>query len=257
MTLWPCGPHQIISNLLSNAIKFTAAGAVTIAADAGPQGVVIAVEDQGPGLDSGQLEQLFQPFHQADNGIDRHHGGVGLGLSICRRLADLMGGHITVHTSPGAGARFVVSLPLERAIVQPQAPGVEPSVAALSGRLRILAAEDNPTNQLILRAMLGPLEAEVTLVEDGAQAVATFVAGSHDIVLMDIQMPVRNGLDATRDIRRFERESGLAPTPILALSANVMPEQTAEYWAAGVDAVLGKPIDAAVLYRQIAQLLAR
>ena len=249
--------HQILSNLVSNAVKFTDAGTVTVRADARPGELTVAVQDQGPGLDEAQLDQLFQPFHQADNGVDRRHGGVGLGLSICRRLAILMGGDVTVQTAPGHGARFVVALPLERpaALPEPAAPEARPAFGGR--RLSILAAEDNLTNQLILTAMLEPLDAELVVVGDGAQAVAAYTARIPDIVLMDIQMPVRNGLDATRDIRRHEGEQGLAPTPILALSANVMPHQTAEYEAAGIDAVLPKPLDATALFHAIAELLQR
>ena len=248
--------HQIVSNLVSNAVKFTPAGRITVTARATPDGLVVAVADDGPGLDEAQLGQLFQPFHQADNGVDRHHGGVGLGLSICRRLARLMDGDIAVDTAPGQGACFTVTLPFEKlATAQSPRPDQTDQVAPVA-ELRILAAEDNPTNRLILSSLLEPLQAALTLVEDGANAVEAFIAGDYDIVLMDIQMPVRNGLDATRDIRRFERERGKSPTPILALSANVMPHQIAEYRSAGIDEVLEKPVDVTALFRAMSALLA-
>jgi CheY-like chemotaxis protein len=231
---------------------------VTLSIRPSEAGVCFAVRDSGIGLSAEQIGRLFEKFSQADPSTTRRYGGTGLGLSISRALVELMGGTIMVTSQPGAGSVFTVELPLRHALTaeSPAAVEPQPDPQAPGRALRILAAEDNVTNQLVLRALLEPLEADVTLAADGREAVAAFVDQIFDVVLMDVQMPVMNGVDATRTIRRIEAERGLARTPILALTANSMSHQLEEYAAAGMDGHLAKPLDAATLYGALASVLA-
>jgi len=240
--------RQVLSNLVANAVKFTAAGSVTLAMEPCGTSVGFAVTDTGIGLDEARIPHLFDKFAQADASTTRRYGGTGLGLAICKELVELMGGGIQVASRAGEGSRFAFSLPLARgqAGIETAAPDAAP--ADPPRRLRILAAEDNPTNQLVLRALLEPLQAEVTLAADGHEAVAAYAAGAFDVVLMDVQMPKMNGVDATREIRAIEAQRGMAPTPVLALTANVMHDQLESYLAAGMDGHIAKPLSIASLY---------
>lgn len=245
--------RQIITNLVSNALKFTFAGAITVRARRVGEALRIEVEDTGVGIGQPTLEALFEKFSQADSSTSRRYGGTGLGLAICRDLVTLMGGDIVVDSQLGRGTRFEVNLPLEKLAGEPEsdARGETRLPLAADAPIRILAAEDNMTNQQILQAMLDPLGADLVLVANGDEAVSAFQAGAFHLVLMDIQMPGRNGVDATRAIRQFERDTARVPTPILALSANVMAHQVAEYRAAGMDGLIEKPIEIGVLYGAI------
>ena len=247
--------RQVLSNLVSNAVKFTDAGHVTLAAEASGGGVRFTVTDTGIGFDQAAAAGLFRKFEQADASTTRRYGGTGLGLSISHGLSHLMGGTITARSRPGEGACFTVELPLRRAApgeVACPAPApiaaIDP-VGAWSGRpLRILAAEDNATNRMVLHALIEPLGAELILVSNGLEAIEAFGGGRFDVVLMDVQMPEMNGLDATRAIRRREADEGWAPTPVLALTANVMSHQLESYLTAGMDGHIAKPLDVAALY---------
>jgi CheY-like chemotaxis protein len=215
------------------------------------------VTDTGIGLDPAKIPQLFDKFSQADASTTRRYGGTGLGLAIVHALVGLMDGVIAVESRPGEGARFSVVLPLQRAAgAAPEA--LEPGESARpSAALRVLAAEDNLINQHVLRALLEPLDAEVTLVANGREAVEAFVGGAFDVVLMDVQMPQMNGVDATRAIRAIEAETGRPPTPILALTANVMSHQLEGYAAAGMDGHIAKPLDVTDLYAALEGALNR
>jgi signal transduction histidine kinase len=247
---------QVLTNLLSNAVKFTAQGSIAVSVRRRDQRICIEVRDTGVGIAADQLDEIFEPFTQADTSATRSFGGAGLGLSICRELAALMGGGMQVASELGAGSTFTFEAPL------PSVEGpvrVEPPAASSTSLeerpLRVLAAEDNPTNAMILTALLAPAHVQLLIVDDGAAAVEVFAAGGYDIVLMDIQMPRLNGVDATRAIRRQEAELGLARTPIVAVSANVMHHQLAEYAAAGMDGVVAKPIQADDLYAAMERAL--
>ncbi|ODT86006.1 ATP-binding protein [Phenylobacterium sp. SCN 70-31] len=248
--------RQVLANLVSNAVKFTATGEVQVSIRRSDTGLAIAVLDSGPGIARDRIPQLFQRFSQADPTTTRKHGGSGLGLAIVRELVELMGGRVSVASAEARGSAFTVELPLEwvrpgtPASTEPE-PEAEPTLPAV----RILAAEDNRTNQLLLTAMLEPLGAEIRLAGDGAEVVEAFEAGRFDLILMDIQMPVANGVDAARAIRALEAQRGLPPTPILALSANVMPHQIEEYRAAGMNGFVAKPIEMAVLIEAIERAL--
>ena len=249
--------RQVLGNLLSNAVKFTHQGAITvgIAVDE-PQGgetrVMMTVEDTGVGFDSDHAARLFDRFNQADATITRRFGGTGLGLSICRSLVEMMGGRIAASSTPGAGSRFEVEIPLTRAASLADYDARDRTTTTLTGGgldrpLRVLLAEDHPTNQRVVQLILGAHAAEVTIAEDGAQAVAAFVEDRFDVVLMDMQMPRMDGLTATREIRRLEAERGSAPTPIVMLSANAMAEHRDQSREAGADIHVPKPITAATL----------
>lgn len=253
----PTRVRQILYNLLSNAVKFTEAGEVTLTVSWGAGALEIVVADSGIGIAPEHLHRLFGRFQQVDSSTTRRFGGSGLGLSICRELAELMGGSVEVQSSPGVGSRFIVILPLQRAQQVPAPAGLdaetlEAGLAAGGAVVRILAAEDNPVNQLVLKTLLGQVGIEPVLVSDGAQALEAWRTGVFDLVLMDVQMPVLDGLAATRLIRAAEAAEGRARTPILALTANAMQHQVAEYLAGGFDGHVAKPIDVRRLYEAIA-----
>jgi len=249
---------QIVLNLVSNAIKFTEAGRVTVEAEVIANGLTIAVRDEGVGIPADKLARIFESFSQIDSSTTRRAGGTGLGLAISRRLALLMGGDIAVESREGEGSVFRLELPLPRSAQSAQAPlrSASPAATTPDRALRVLAAEDNATNQLVLRALLEPLGVQLTLVADGAQAVEACSTGAFDLVLMDIQMPVMDGLDATAAIRDQERAAGLPAVPIIALTANAMRHHLEAYAAAGLTAHVAKPIDATLLYAAIESALA-
>jgi len=247
----PTRLRQVVYNLVSNAVKFTCDGAIRITAGRKDGLLRIVVSDTGEGIPADQQDKLFKRFMQLDASITRRHGGSGLGLAICRELCGLMGGEITVDSATGQGSAFAVSLPLQRIGEGREAP---PPVQTrdmnpLPHRaVRILAAEDNPVNQLVLKTLLGQAEVDLTIVPDGVQAVAAWAEAAWDLVLMDVQMPVMDGITAVREIRARERASGRAHTPIIALTGNAMVHQVAELLAAGMDDHVSKPIDVRRLF---------
>jgi PAS domain S-box-containing protein len=248
---------QVFSNLLSNAVKFTAEGRVRAAIRLDErEAVVLEVEDTGVGFDEAQGEALFQRFSQADTTITRRFGGTGLGLSICRSLVEMMGGRIEVRSTPGEGSRFRVVLPLKRA-GETAAPPETAEPFALEGSLRVLLAEDHPVNQKVVQYILEPLGAQLTIVEDGRHALEALAAGGFDLVLMDMQMPVMDGLAATRALRAREAETSVPPTPVVMLSANAMAQHRAQSSEAGADLHLAKPISAPALIGAIQDVLSR
>jgi signal transduction histidine kinase/CheY-like chemotaxis protein len=244
--------RQVASNLLSNAVKFTEQGVVRLDVDVREGQVILAVADTGVGIPADRLDQVFDSFVQADAGITRAYGGTGLGLAICRDLTHQMGGRIDLRSTPGAGTTFTVALPLERAQAVVAAPA--PEIAAGAG-LRALVAEDHKINQLVLHLLLGQLGVIPTVVEDGAQALDRWRAGGFDLLILDVQMPVLDGVSAAAQIRREEAASGLRRTPILGLTGNALPQQVAEY-RRHMDAVVAKPIELARLAAAIAEVTA-
>jgi CheY-like chemotaxis protein len=243
--------RQVLANLVSNAVKFTAYGEVVVSVAREPGGVRFSVRDTGIGIPADKTGDLFEKFIQVDASTTRRYGGTGLGLAISHELSAMMGGRLGVESVEGLGSTFSVLLPLEwrappLAVAAP-ALALEARTARTGPRPRILAAEDNLTNQLILRAMLEPFAVDLTIVGDGAQAVDAFFEGDFGLILMDVQMPVMNGVEATTTIRRLEGERELRPTPILALSANVMSHQVEQYLAAGMNGFVPKPIEIAHL----------
>ena len=245
--------RQLVANLSSNAVKFTAAGEVRVilcdAVEDGRDVLALEVSDTGVGIPAEAMSRLFQKFMQADSSTTRRFGGTGLGLAICRELVELMGGRIWAESTPGAGSTFRVRLPLPRAepAAAPKAAGAvmeggDPPPADRRA-LRVLAAEDNAVNRQVLATVLGVFGVEFEMVEDGAAAVQAWAQGAHDVVLMDVQMPVMDGVAAARAIREAEARTGRARIPIIALSANAMTHQVQAYLAAGMDRHVAKPID--------------
>jgi signal transduction histidine kinase len=243
---------QILGNLLSNAVKFTSEGRVSLSVAAddaadGAQSLRLAIEDTGIGFDAATGKRLFSRFAQADGSITRRFGGTGLGLSISNALAELMGGTISAVSTPGEGSRFTLALALPVADAE-EAPSPaenlgEPEVAEDAGRLlRILLAEDHAVNRKVVQMIFDGLPIELDMAEDGVEAVRQFAVGAYDLVLMDIQMPVMDGLEATRAIRLMEAEEGRVRTPVFMLTANALPEHQAAGRAAGSDGFLTKPI---------------
>jgi signal transduction histidine kinase/CheY-like chemotaxis protein len=247
--------RQVIANLVSNAVKFTSQGEVSITATrSGTQKVRFVVADSGIGIPAESLGDLFQKFSQVDASTTRRFGGTGLGLAISRELVELMGGWMTVASEEGKGSTFTFELPLEYRSAEPPKPHLAESLEPLDAEGRracILAAEDNPTNQLILKSLLEPFGVDLHLVVNGAQAVEAFGTTRFDLILMDVQMPEMNGVEATAAIRALEAERGLPAIPILALSANVMSHQVKEYLDAGMNGFIPKPIEAAKLFAAI------
>lgn len=236
--------RQVLHNLLSNAVKFTDHGRIGVRAwrDAADGRVCIEVEDSGIGIPAEQMEHVFEAFQQAENAFDRRFGGTGLGLSVARELARAMGGELGVRSEPGVGSVFRFEAPLPPAQPDTQPPQPAPSSGAplvLAGR--VLVAEDNGVNALVVEAMLERLGVEVELVGDGAQAVDRWERSQPDLVLMDCQMPELDGFAATRLIREREALTGRRPVPIVALTANAFESDRERCFAAGMDEHLGKP----------------
>ena len=253
----PVRVRQVLCNLVSNAVKFTSVGSIEVGIGAAEGALAFTVADTGIGMNPEQVGRLFDKFVQADASTTRRFGGTGLGLSICRELAKAMGGEITAEGAAGVGSRFTVVLPLVRVgDAKPQTIAPLADTHDLDDRpLRILAAEDNAVNQLVLRTLLGQAGIDAVIVGDGQEAVETWECGSWDLILMDIQMPVMDGISATRMIRDREASVGRSPTPILALTANAMTHQLETYRAAGMNGSIAKPIEVSQLFAAIAAAL--
>jgi signal transduction histidine kinase/ActR/RegA family two-component response regulator len=249
----PTRVRQILYNLLSNAVKFTPSGEIRVELGATQSGLRLTVTDTGVGIEPAALARLFNKFVQADDTTTRRFGGTGLGLAICRELAVMMDGVIRVETEPGKGSTFVVDLPLPR-VADATAPA--PKAAAApddfdAASLKVLAAEDNEVNQLVLKTLLGQIGLEPIVVGDGRKALEAWRAERWDLILMDIQMPEMDGLAATAAIRAEELAAGRPRTPIVALTADALAHQTASYAARGMDGWVAKPIEAARLFEAL------
>ncbi len=267
----PLRTRQILSNYLTNALKFTETGGITVSVRAMPvnargsagEWVHVEVRDTGPGIATEQQARLFQPFTQADESTTRRFGGTGLGLSICRELATLMGGEVGMDSKPGEGSAFWAELPLPAAPApmahQPRETRIHGAAHdALHGR-RVLIAEDHPVNMLIAVAQLEQWGMEVAQASDGRQAIEAVLAAASvgkpfDIVLMDVQMPVMGGHDATRELRKHFPASEL---PIVALTAAALVSERDDAFAAGMNDFLTKPIDTPKLHQTLLRLTSR
>lgn len=255
----PTRLRQIIDNLVSNAVKFTPTGRVDVVLSRPTDALVLTVVDTGIGMTPEAVNRIFMKFEQADASTTRRFGGSGLGLSICLELVEAMGGAIKADSVEGQGTTFTVILPLERLGDVPDVVTVqqsEPVVDTDQPPLRVLAAEDHPVNQLVLRTLLGQFGVEVTMASNGQEVLDLFKDHDWDVVLMDVQMPVMDGPSATRAIRQFEREQARSPTPILALTANAMAHQLDDYREAGCNGHVSKPIDASDLISAMGRVLA-
>ena len=248
--------RQVVTNFLSNAVKFTETGSIVVMAERTPAGLArFMVADSGVGFDPANKSRVMGRFQQADSSITRRFGGTGLGLAICADLAMLMGGMVDCDSTPGEGSRFWMEIPLPAAGSTATAPAVAPADIEETGRLRILVADDHPTNRRVVELMLGEV-ADLVSAENGREALDMLDAGpAFDLVLMDMQMPVMDGLTAVREIRRTETAESRSPLPIIMLTANAMPEHIADALAAGADLHLGKPFTAQSLFDAIGEAM--
>ncbi len=252
--------RQVLINLCSNAIKFTDHGGVTVCAaleksEAGKVDVRFTVTDTGIGMRPDQIATLFSPFVQADASTTRKYGGTGLGLAISKHLVELMGGAIGVDSVEGKGSSFWFRVTFEAAPRNAQSRpagsrnGASREAGGVRSKFRILVAEDNAINREVILAQLGKLGYRASAVVNGARAVEAVAAGDFSLVLMDCQMPVMDGFEATRRIRQSAR----AELPIIAITADAMPADRERAIAEGMNDYLAKPID----LRPLAELLAR
>jgi signal transduction histidine kinase/BarA-like signal transduction histidine kinase len=243
--------RQILMNLVSNALKFTLAGRVVIGVAPAEGEIVLSVTDTGVGLTAEQRARLFAPFAQGDRSTARRFGGTGLGLAICRHLAELMGGAIGVESEPGVGSTFTVRLALPTAAA-PLAEEDAPTTALGLAGLRVLVVDDNTVNQVVARAVLEAVGIEVAAVGDGRAALARLGAEPFDMVLMDVHMPVMDGVEAVRRIRAGE--GGRIDMPVIALTADAMVGDAERLMAQGFDDAHPKPIAPAGLLATVARL---
>lgn len=233
--------RQVLTNLLNNAVKFTGEGGVTLeVAAAGIGRVRFAVRDTGIGIPASKQREIFEAFAQADPSITRQHGGAGLGLTISAQLVRMMGGELELESEPGRGSHFFFTLPLAAS-----APGRKaerlPRPGAAGRRLRVLVAEDNRVNQILVERLLCNSGHEAVVVADGAEAVAQAQSARFDLILMDVQMPGLDGLEATRQIRAWEAAAGADRTPIVAVTAHAFADDERRCIEAGMDGYIAKP----------------
>ena len=248
----PVRLRQCLFNLMGNAVKFTLAGRVTLTCERPTADrLAFAVKDTGIGIPLDAQDRLFERFHQADASTTRRFGGSGLGLTITRKLAEMMGGEVSFVSRPGEGSTFRIEIAAPATLAAAPSAGLD---NALLEGLRFLVVEDNPTNRMIAVKLLESLGASAQTACDGASGVAAAAAGAFDLILMDIQMPDMDGLEACRRIRA--QGGPCVATPIIALTANVLAHQRETYLAAGMDGVVGKPISPTALLTEIARLAA-
>ena len=261
----PVRLRQVLGNLISNAVKFTQTGGVAVLVEKLEGGdpfevrLSCSVRDTGIGVAPDDMDRIFEPFTRASSSSQRIDGA-GLGLAICRRMCELMGGGIRAESTFGEGSCFTFEF-----VVRQACKGEVPSCTALRATeatetlaidddLRILLVDDHPVNQIVLQTILSPLGLSTTVVENGELAVAACAKSDFDLIFMDIEMPVMNGADAARAIRDRERQLGLARTPIFALTANAMSHQALEYINLGMDGHIAKPIRAPAVLDALASV---
>jgi len=249
--------RQVLLNLLTNAVKFTEAGEIEVEAGSSADGELrIAVRDSGVGIPADVAGRLFQRFSQVDGSNARRHGGSGLGLAISKGLVEMMGGEIGMESEPGVGSTFWFTVPTAAAGQDPvHAPAGACDVEQPADALRVLMVDDVAVNRELVAAMLAPFDVRFWEASGGADAVQAALKSSFDVILMDLQMPGMDGLAAAAAIRAGSELNRW--TPILALSANVLPDQVEACRAAGMNDHIGKPIDPAELLGKIARWTAR
>ncbi|WP_161568532.1 response regulator [Pseudoalteromonas phenolica] len=241
--------EQLLVNLIGNSIKFTESGHIFIHIDTGSRENVselsICVEDTGIGIDSGDQQKVFEPFSQVDESHSRQFGGTGLGLSLCKQIVSLLGGNIKLESEPSKGTKITFTIPIRVAVLEsietPPEP-LENSLPKLNGD--ILLVEDNPVNQIVIKALLEKVGLQVVLAQDGEVALDILKQRSFDLVLMDMQMPKLDGLEATKLIRQQPKWQNL---PVIALTANTQKSDMESCFQAGMDDFIAKPVEIAKL----------
>jgi signal transduction histidine kinase len=262
----PVRLQQILINLLSNAFKFTQIGSVHLNVQAShnsEHGIHITIADTGIGIPLSAQSSLFEAFRQAEHSIARRYGGTGLGLAICKQLCELMNGNIGVVSHEGHGSRFWLELPLvstsesELRVTLGYNDFAESQERQPAHSMHVLIAEDNPVNVEVIKGMLKKLGHTFTVMPDGEQAVAAYLRQHFDLILMDCEMPIMDGFEATQQIRLYERYKSLAPIPIIALTAHALPEQVTRCLQSGMTAHLSKPVQIDVLRQTLDNYIQR
>jgi CheY-like chemotaxis protein len=256
--------RQVLVNLLSNAIKFTKSGSIQVklmrlsSRPNDPSDVIqmgIKVRDTGIGMTEAQQANIFDAFTQADASTTRRYGGTGLGLAICQRLVAAMGGKLSVRSAPGKGSEFRFHIPVRAATAKDHVMTTPMALEASHWEgLRVLVAEDQPINQLLIRKLLEQSGCELSIVSDGAMAVAHWETHPVDLILMDVQMPVMDGMSATAEIRKREKVKGTYAR-IIALTAHAMPGDQERCLEAGMDGYVTKPLSIEALNACVRQVL--
>lgn len=249
-----CRTKQILLNLLSNAFKFTESGEVVLRCWREQERLCFSVSDSGIGMSAEVLSRLFRPFEQADQSISRRFGGTGLGLHISHSLVEMMAGEMSVTSSEGDGSTFTLQLPYKESElpIQKSAEGEKESQLSAMFKGEVLVVEDTPELQLLEQRILGSMGVNVSLAEDGEKALSLVLEQGFDLILMDMQMPVMDGIEATERLRQLGVE-----TPIIGVTANVMQKHQDLFYEAGADAFLGKPIDKSALHKVLSNYLER
>lgn len=252
--------RQILNNLLSNAVKFTQKGCIAVHLDSymntdGHHVCSIAVSDTGIGIEQQSLNEIFEPYTQAGSAISRKYGGTGLGLTISRHLALLLGGTLHVQSTAGSGSEFILQLPLPQALPKELEEPLRPEYLTPSARknLRVLIAEDDAINQFLMQHMLKQWGCTYTLAETGEQVLVALEANAYDIILMDIEMPIMDGIEATKAVRSAGKS--WSSIPIIAITANAIKGSREQYLAAGMNGYVTKPYNEQDLQKAIAGVL--
>jgi signal transduction histidine kinase len=256
--------RQVLINLIQNAIKFTDTGKILIEIELQTNDhFLFSISDTGIGISHDQMQSIFQPFRQADFSTTRKYGGTGLGLTICQQLIKKWGGIIWVDSEKNKGSMFRFTMPFKKANISHKLPNNNAlpfgeKIAAnktFSSNTSILLADDVEENTMVIKAFLEKSVDIVTIVNNGEKAFTSFKEEEFDLVLMDVQMPVMDGFDATKNIRDWEKENGLQPTPIIALTAHAMKDVDTQARAAGCNICLSKPIRKKTLLKTLEKIL--
>ncbi|AXT40594.1 PAS domain S-box protein [Alteromonas sp. BL110] len=248
--------RQVLNNLIGNAVKFTHEGEVSINVRGDDKFVYFSVSDTGIGMTQEQVERVFDPFSQADASMSRKYGGTGLGTTISKQLVELMGGNICVTSEQSKGTTFTFRLPLEAVEVSEYTPDtVESTTSQIQSTLNVLVVDDVQQNVELLSLLLTRAGHQVDTATDGFQALEKMESASFDVVLMDLQMPKLDGLEAAKQRRKFEREHQLPPTPIIALTASVLVQDKHAAQQAGMEGFANKPVEFSLLMEEVARVL--
>jgi CheY-like chemotaxis protein/anti-sigma regulatory factor (Ser/Thr protein kinase) len=259
----PVRVRQVLTNLIGNAIKFTEDGTVTVESRVHPNSnedtvtLEISVTDTGIGFDSSRVEALFSPFTQADESITRSYGGTGLGLAITRSLMQLMGGDVTATSQPGQGACFKITFPVQRVTLAAHETSVanatqtDADLAAVGRPLSVLLVEDHEINRKLAQIMLQRMGHAFVLADDGQQALDCLEKEHFDVVLLDVMMPVMDGLTALRTWREREAARQLPRTTVLMVTAHAMTGDRERFMAAGADGYVSKPMSEVALRKEM------